>query len=147
MVKRTGILGILLGAFGLALLLYAAAFWWIEHLRHRKGAWEVAFTTTNGAPALVVHQPQLGVTNVTLWFPGKSFTNAPATLRFEMARPVPFELPFGQCIFLDTTFLPGTVTMRLFSHELELLPRTLILDHREVPWSAGAVIPVGRERP
>lgn len=144
--KRTGLLRLMAGAFGLALLLYAAAFWWIEHTRHRKGAWDVRFTSTNGTPALVIHQPRVGVTNVTLLFPGKTMTHAAATVRFDAARPVPFDLPFGQCIFLDTTFLPGTVTMRLFAHEVELLPRTLILDHRERAWRAGEVISVGRAR-
>jgi hypothetical protein len=41
---------------------------------------------------------------------------------------------------MDTTFLPGTLTFRLFSHELELLPRVLIIDHEEYPWVPGTNI-------
>jgi hypothetical protein len=35
---------------------------------------------------------------------------------------------------MDTTFLPGTVTFELFGHEIELLPRVLMIDHEERPW-------------
>jgi hypothetical protein len=37
-------------------------------------------------------------------------------------------------IFQDPTFLPGTVTMRLFGHQIELLPRVLTIDREEYPW-------------
>ena len=57
---------------------------------------------------------------------------------------VPYEVPFGQCIFMDTTFLPGTLTFRMFGHELELLPRTLVVDHQEQPWRSGTCIVVRR---
>jgi hypothetical protein len=36
--------------------------------------------------------------------------------------------------------LPGTVTLRLFGHEIELLPRVLIIDRKEHPWKAGDTI-------
>jgi hypothetical protein len=56
------------------------------------------------------------------------------------ARPVPFEVPFGSVIFFDTTVLPGTVTMRLFGHEIEFIPRTLIIDHTPYGWINGTNI-------
>ena len=38
-------------------------------------------------------------------------------------------------------FLPGIVTMNLLGHEIELMPRTLVVDKKEVPWStAGAKV-------
>ena len=39
-------------------------------------------------------------------------------------------------------FLPGVVTMNLLGHEIELMPRTLVIDKKEIPWSTkeGAVI-------
>ncbi|HWI58463.1 MAG TPA: hypothetical protein VNZ22_14660, partial [Bacillota bacterium] len=81
-------------------------------------------------------QPKLAITNVQISFLDEPQppTNAVTTLQFDQARDVPFTVPFGSCIFMDTTFLPGTVTLRLFSHEIELLPRTLIIDHQEHPW-------------
>jgi hypothetical protein len=41
---------------------------------------------------------------------------------------------------MDTTFLPGTVTFQIFGHEIELLPRVLIIDHQERPWLANGSI-------
>jgi hypothetical protein len=45
-------------------------------------------------------------------------------------------------IFQDPTFLPGTVTIRLFGHVVEFLPRVLTIDKKEYPWQSGAVIEV-----
>jgi hypothetical protein len=85
---------------------------------------------------LLINQPSLAITNVHLYFPGQQLParNNSTTSRFAEAKPVPFDVPFGKCIFLDTTFLPGTVTLQLFGHEIELLPRALIIDHQEHPW-------------
>ena len=33
-------------------------------------------------------------------------------------------------------FLPGVVTMNLLGHEIELMPRTLVIDKKEIPWTA-----------
>jgi hypothetical protein len=46
-------------------------------------------------------------------------------------------VPFGKCVFLDTTFLPGTVVLDLFGHEVQLLPRVLTIDHVEHAWHSG----------
>jgi hypothetical protein len=71
-------------------------------------------------------------------FPGTNLPGLPAAVvvRFDgpSRRAAP---PFGSVKFLDTTVLPGTVTLDLFGHEVELLPRTLIVDKREHPWSSG----------
>jgi len=53
---------------------------------------------------------------------------------------VPYEVPFGTCVFMDTTFLPGTVTLRLYGHEIELLPRVLVIDQQEHPWISDSTI-------
>src|SRR5438045_984544 len=50
-------------AFAIALVLYVATYGWIQHLRNRKGPWRVSFTNTNGAPALIINQASLGLTN------------------------------------------------------------------------------------
>jgi len=130
-------------AFVLALVGYILCYQWIEHRRTRNGPWQVTFTrATNGEPAIVINHCSLAITNLRIHFAGVPFepsTNT-ATLRFAQPQDVPYELPFGKCIFMDTSFLPGTVTLRLFSHEIELLPRTLVLDHREQPWRSGISI-------
>jgi len=160
--KSNGALKHFLLAFLLALIGYAAFYLGIEHRRTRNGPWQVAFTNSAaGAPLIVINQPSLRITKVQISFPGETLpaTNATGafdrsrpdspitdhqspfpTLLFAQPRPVPYNVPFGKCVFMDTTFLPGTVTFRLFEHEIELLPRVLIIDHEEHPWPADATI-------
>ena len=129
-------------AFVLALVGYVLCYHAIEYRRTRKGPWEVGFTkNAGGEPTLIINQAMLGVTNVQIIFPGEttSATNPAEVMVFNQPQPVPYNVPFGQCVFLDLTFLPGTVTFRLFGHEIELLPRVLMLDHDERPWEPGSV--------
>lgn len=125
-----------------ALAGYAGLFWLIEHWRTRTGPWEITFNgSATEAPALIINQPRLGITNVQIVF---AETNSPREIhvrcRFDQARPVPFDLPFGRCVFLDTTTLPGTVALEIGGHQIQLLPRTLTIDHHEQPWRPAAVI-------
>src|SRR5215831_6526249 len=93
-------------AFALAILCYCAFYYGIEYRRARKGPWLVAFTHNNGGdPLLLINQNALGINNVSLAFPGEtsSSTNADDKLSFGQPRPVPYSVPFGQCIFMDTT--------------------------------------------
>jgi hypothetical protein len=130
-------------AFVIALVGYAILYQWIEQRRAAKGPWRVTFAvTTNGVPLLTINQLRLSITNVQLLFPGEMAggANLPTTLVFEQPRQVPYELPFGKCIFMDTTFLPGTVTFQVFGHEIELLPRVLMIDHEERAWKTAGRI-------
>jgi hypothetical protein len=129
-----------LGVLGVCAAVYFGGFWATQHWRVRRGPWVVTFQTSGeGIPQLTIAAPGLGLSNVQVVFPGTNLTgaNAPVTVRFD--EPTRSEMvPFGRVKFLDTTFLPGTVTFDLFGHELELLPRTLIVDKREHPWRSGA---------
>jgi len=130
-------------AFLLALAGYIVCYQSIEHRRTRAGPWRVEFTTgSNSVPTIVIDQPRLAITNVQIQFAEKTLlrTNSPVTLLFDPPRAVPFEVPFGRCVFMDTTFLPGTVTFQLFGHEIELLPRVLVIDRQEHPWRSGTSI-------
>ena len=128
-----------LAVFGVCTVIYLGGFWAAQHWRARRGPWEVTFgTAPSGIPLVEIAESRLGISGVQLLFPG---TNAPpsagpVTVRFDQParRGDP---PFGRVKFLDTTFLPGTVTFDLFGHEVELLPRTLIVDKREIPWRPG----------
>jgi hypothetical protein len=133
-------------AFLLALVGYIAFYQLIEHRRARNGPWQVVFgSNAAGAPAVVINQSALGITNLEISFPGESATNTVAlTLVFAQPRPVPYPVPYGECVFMDTTFLPGTVTFRLFGHEIELLPRVLIVDHKEQQWNQASAIALTR---
>ena len=142
--KRDNLAGHLAIAFFMALAVYVVAYRGIEWRRTRNGPWEVTFTNSpDGYPALVVEQAKLGLTNVEMIFAdaiissNSAATNFPSRLAFGVPKPVPFELPFGKCIFMDTTFLPGTLTVSMFGHEIEFLPRVMIIDHEEHPWRSG----------
>jgi hypothetical protein len=136
-------------AFFFALVCYAIFYPAIENRRTRKGPWLVRFTrATTGDPALVIDQPLLAITNLQLVFVGETLpaSNSARMVTFEQPKQTPYEVPFGQCIFMDTTFLPGTVTFRLFGHEIELIPRVLMIDHQEHPWLSDAVITLHPEQ-
>jgi hypothetical protein len=130
-------------AFLLAVICYVFFYHAIEGRRTRKGPWEITFTNgAAGDPALFINQPKLAITNAQITFPSERVQPkfSPSTLAFGQARPVPYEVPFGTCIFMDTTFLPGTVTLRLYGHEVELLPRVLVIDRQEHPWLSESTI-------
>ena len=129
--------------FGIAVLVYIVFYAGIEDRRTRKGPWQVTFTNdASGAPALLIDQTNLALTNVLITFPGET-NRAPSTsLVFRQPQPVPYEMPFGQCVFMDTTFLPGTIVFDLFGHEIQLIPRVLTIDKKEIPWQSGKTIAV-----
>ncbi|SPE57000.1 conserved hypothetical protein [Verrucomicrobia bacterium] len=135
-------------AFLFAVVGYAVFYDAIEHRRVRNGPWQVTFTNSfSGPPAIIINQPALGIAGVQVIFPGKSLPpgESLATLDFRQPRPVPYNVPFGKCVFMDTTFLPGTVSFVLFGHEIELLPRVLVIDRQEHAWKSGSAIRVGEE--
>lgn len=133
-----------LAAFLLAVLVYAVAYSFIEHRRVRKGPWQIAFATDpkSHSPCLVINQPVLGLTNIQIVFPNEAVPagNFPITNSYDQPRQVPFPVPFGECVFMDTTFLPGTLTIRAYGHEIEFLPRTMVIDHTERSWPSNEAI-------
>lgn len=119
-------------------LFYFATFYGMEYLRGRKGPWELDFQPHHpGAPALVISEPALGVKDVTILFHGESATNASGVIRFDRVERAP---GFGRLLFHDLTFLPGVLTFDFFGHEIELLPRVLVVNKREIPWRPGETI-------
>lgn len=127
--------------FALILIGYLAVFKWIEHRRVVKGPWVVTFAAESGVPVLIVNQHKLDIHDVRITFPDeRAATNAAQALKFSQARAVPFDVPFGKCVFLDPMFLPGTVALEMFGHEIQLLPRALTIDKAERPWRNGETI-------
>jgi hypothetical protein len=131
-------------SFVIALLLYLVFYNGIEHRRTRKGPWQVSFTNTaSGAPALLINQPTLAITNVEIVFPEETAgTNSMTSMDWAQPRPVPFEVSFGKCVFMDTTFLPGSLVFEIFGHEIQLIPRVLTIDKKEQPWRSNTAIRV-----
>jgi hypothetical protein len=127
-------------AFNIALVLYVSFYRAIENRRTRNGPWQVIFTNALGAPALIINEPKLSISNVTIRFTGQPPSPTNSVIVFDPPQPVPFDVPFGQCIFMDTTFQPGTVVFSNFNHEIQLLPRVLTIDKQERPWQSGTTI-------
>ena len=128
--------------FGIAVLVYVILYLGIEHRRTRLGPWEVAFTNeVSGVAAMVINQRSLGITNLHITFRGETNLIAGTVLTgLETPREVPYDVPFGQCVFMDATFMPGTLAFKLFGHEIQLLPRVLTIDRKEIPWRANDII-------
>lgn len=121
---------------GLYLLVYNG----IEYSRHRKGAWEVTFLTdAQGNPSIAVYQPKLNISSVEVVFLGEKIAQTNLSQRVLFGRPKK-PVPFGKVIYEDLTFLPGVVTFDFFGHELELLPRVMIVNKREVTWKSEMVV-------
>jgi hypothetical protein len=144
--KREPLTKHLLIAGILALAIYAIAYAFIQHRREVKGPWRVEFRSDEaGVPSITIHQPALNITNVTIVFADERavLDESPRMLVFDdIVSSPPYEVPFGEVIYFDTTFLPGVVTFNLFTHEIELLPRVLIINRQQHPWQSNATIPL-----
>lgn len=126
--------------FVACVLIYLGFFKLDLHLRNRHGPWMVAFTNeVTGEPSLIISQPQLNLADIKLVAVSEklSATNKSGSLAFDFP---PESIPFGKLIFFDTTYLPGTLTFDIFGHGVELIPRTLRVDGKEIPWKSGLTI-------
>ena len=128
----------IVAVFAAVLALYLGGFWGLEFLRTHKGPWEVGFEAGSGTPSITVRQPTMGVKDVKLLFHGES-TNGSGVVRFDAVQK---NAVFGEVIYEDLTFLPGVVTFNLFGHEIELMPRVLVVNKKEIPWRDGAQIDI-----
>jgi hypothetical protein len=138
--RQEGILKHIAAALVIAVVFYFAGFTWLERRRAANGPWQVTFKSdAAGVPGLSIAETKLKISQVLVFPRGKSRTNLSQTITFGQDTP---DLPFGEMEFQDPTFLPGTVTMRLFSHQIELLPRVLIIDRKEFTWNATNPITV-----
>lgn len=139
--RKDGLLRHLAIAAVLALVFYIAAFSWIEHRRAVKGPWEIAFVSdAAGRPSLQIAQPALQISE-RLSFPDDQVPR-PNLAELVKFREATTNLPFGEMLMQDALYLPGTITMRLCGHQIEVLPRTLIVDKTEHPWKPGGEIVV-----
>jgi hypothetical protein len=130
-------------AFLIALVLYIVMYTFIEHRRTRHGPWQMEFTKSAGvAPTLVINEPKLNIANFRISFPNESPPPTNLVLNFSQPRAWPFDVPFGNCLFEDLTFQPGTLAFNLFGHEVQLIPRVLTIDGHEYPWQSGAAVAI-----
>jgi hypothetical protein len=141
--KSGGIGKHIAGALVLAVAVYVGGFGLDQHLRTRRGPWQVTFIREDsGTPALIINQPRLNIANLKIIFGGEQVTNSTETVVFDFPKK---RVPFGKVKFEDLTYLPGTVTLELFGHEVELLPRTLYLNRQPHSWKSGEIITLRSE--
>lgn len=128
----------LIAAGVLVVALYFVVFYGIEGCRRSRGPWRVVFTTNTAGPMIEISQAALK-RSATLKFPGEVAppTNYPMTVEFDRPRKPPV---YGTVIYEDLMQLPGVVTLSLFGHEVELLPRALIVNRRSIPWTPSPVL-------
>ncbi len=121
---------------------YVTIYGGCQMVRRRGGPWNLTYAiASNGVPELRIEHPKLlGPLPVVLSFPGEQpgRTDLPITAVFSV--PITNAMPFGPVIFVDNTVLPGTVTVNCFGHVVEMVPRTLFVDFKEVAWTAGTNI-------
>jgi len=110
------------------------------HLRSVKGSWEVTFwRESGGIPVLAIHQAHLGISNVTVRLVGETTTaNLEVPVRVRFDTPLA-PLPFGNTAFDDLMYLPGTVVLHCFGHEIQMLPRAFFLNRKEFAWSNSPI--------
>lgn len=124
--------------FVAATIFYFAAYTWLTRKQTGKGPWEVTFTNdVAGVPELIIRQANLGVSNVHVRLLGEKLSKTQQTATVEFLKPQQ-AVPFGQLLYDDLMFLPGTVTLDVFGHEVELLPRVLVLNRKPVPWASNS---------
>jgi hypothetical protein len=129
-------------AFAIAVVIYLCFYPWIQNRRTRNGPWLVEFSNQTNLPSLVINEPRLNISNLCITFPGQVEPLQHSTLVFDHPQEPPFDVPFGQCIFEDLTFLPGTVVFKIHGHEIQLLPRVLTIDKKEYPWQSNTTLPL-----
>jgi len=119
------------------LFLYVTIWGACTAMKRRGGAWALTFTTTNGTPALIIEHPLRLPQPVTVLFPGETpeRTDLPIMAVFHV--PITNRMAFGPVLHVDTTTLPGVVTLNCFGHAVEIFPRALSLDFEEHAWVPG----------
>jgi hypothetical protein len=125
--------------FVLAVVFYALAWTWMNRRQTGRGPWQMDFgTNAAGTPEIVIGQPALGVSNVTVRFEGEQLapTNGTGTVAFLRPR---MRTPFGRVVYDDLMFQPGSVAVDAFGHVVEMVPRTLVLNGRTNAWRNGAI--------
>jgi len=128
-------------AAAIAVAAYVFLFSLDQYLQHRSGPWTVVFQASpGGEPSLSISHQRKGIEEVTILFSG--VTNDPVSTVVEFRKPT-VSIPFGRLKHTDLTYLPGTVTLEVFGHEIELLPRTLYINRQEKEWRSGDVIRLG----
>lgn len=121
--------------FVVAIVFYVVAYSWLSRRQTGKGPWQVTFATNAaGTPQVIISQPVLGISNVTVQFEGERLepTNGIGTVSFSTPRKT---TPFGYVAYDDLMFQPGVVALDCFGHVVEMAPVSLGLNGKRVGWT------------
>ena len=119
-------------------IFYALAYSFMMNRQRGKGPWQVNFTTNSaGVAQLVIAQPSLGISNVTVQFAGEKLAATNGTGRVAFDRPRQ-STPFGYVAYDDLMFQPGAVALDCFGHVVEMIPRALGLNGVRFGWTNNA---------
>ncbi len=122
-----------------AVIFYALAWSWLNKRQTGKGPWKANFSTNStGVPQMIIAQPSLGISNVTLRFEGEILpaTNRTGLVAFSNPRT---PTPFGRVIYDDLMFQPGSVAVDCFGHVVEMIPSALILNSVSNGWRNDSI--------
>jgi hypothetical protein len=121
--------------FVAAVIFYVLAYWWMNKQQTGKGPWQANFTTNSmGVPQLVIAQPTLGISNVTVQFAGEQLASSNGTGIVNFAKPKQ-STPFGRVAYDDLMFQPGDVALDCFGHIVEMVPAALGLNGIRFGWT------------
>src|SRR6059058_5728335 len=82
--------------FVIAVIFYLAAYSWMNKRQTGKGPWQVNFTTNSaGVPQLIIAQPTLHISNITVQLLGESLAASNGTGLVMFAKPRQLT-PFGR---------------------------------------------------
>lgn len=145
---RARILKFVGAMFAVALAGYVLLYSLDSSARRRAGPWEVEFTTNVvSEPVLRIGQAGLGISNRVIVFADERAPEGfvAETKRFGQVAPPGTSVPFGRWVYHDLMYLPGVVTLELFledngtkRHEVELMPRALMVNRQEHAWAGIA---------
>ena len=127
--------------FGTILAVYCLVFILDGFLRKRKGPWNVSFEKGNpGEVVIQISHEKLKIHGAQVRIQASpetlaSFTNT--VIKFQSPADKP---PVGQLLYTDLTFLPGVVTLEIEGQEIELLPRSLVVNRSARGWDSSAPI-------
>lgn len=112
---------------------------------HRGRPWEFAYgKTAEGNLQITVNQSELGVRNAVI------HANIPAPEEL-VGKTVLIErrsdLSVGQVLFADLTSLPGRIRFRLGAHVIDIMPRGMLIDEKEVGWPSAMQKPIELDAP
>jgi hypothetical protein len=125
--------------FVLAVVFYALAYSLMMKKQRGKGPWQVNFTTNSaGIPQLVIAQPSLGISNVTVQFLEERLATTNRTGLVAFAQPRQ-STPFGYVAYDDLMFQPGAVALDCFGHVVEMIPAALGLNGVRLGWTNEAI--------